>query len=144
MRTVLEIGVGEELNEQYTEITRAIARSQEEMKLLIVQRQKLMDVNDATNKQQLQLKIKVNAGIATKERELAEMTEKKKQIEEEAKLVSSARVRVTRLAYANSAIMISGATMVLHDHLQAKEDGITFIKSGKVIEMTGGVVVRNV
>ena len=140
VRTVVEIGVNSETNDKYSEIVRSIARSQEEMKLLMEQRQNFMNVQDASNKQLLQLKIKINAGIATKEKELSELAEEKKKMEEEARKVASARLVVSRFIFANSAVQINGAATVIHDNLQADGADIVFEKSGKTIAQTGGAI----
>ncbi|WP_408070455.1 DUF342 domain-containing protein [Butyrivibrio sp. JL13D10] len=135
--TVVRTGVTEELDYEYQSLMRNISRLYQELKVYEQQRSKLTTFNDNTNKQALQLKIKVNAESAIKEAELEKLNARKKVIEAEMASVRDAKVLVSRLVFIGTSVKLGNRMLRVHDTRETSR-GITFtLQSGELIMLDG-------
>ena len=97
-----------------------------------------------TNKQALQLKIKVNAESAIKEAELEKLNIRKKTIEAEMESVKDAKVIVSRLVFIGTSVKIGNRMLRVHETLESPR-GITFATKGIELAMFDGekIVARS-
>ncbi len=135
--TVIRTGVTEELDYEYQNILRNVSRLYSEIKVYEQQRAKLGTFNDNTNKQALQLKIKVNAESALKEAELENLNIRKKSIENEMGSVKDAKVIVSRLVFNGTTVKLGNRVLRVHDTMETSR-GITFVgKDGNLVMLDG-------
>lgn len=135
--TVVRTGITEELDYEYQTLLRNISRLYQELKVYEQQRGKLTSFNDNTNKQALQMKIKVNAESAIKEAELEKLNERKKIIEAEMASVKDAKVIVSRLVFIGTSVKLGNRNLRVHDTLESSR-GITFTSKGGELVMLDG------
>ncbi|WP_026491227.1 MULTISPECIES: DUF342 domain-containing protein [unclassified Butyrivibrio] len=142
--TVVRTGITEELDYEYQSLLRNVSRIYQELKVYEQQRGKLAQFNDNTNKQALQLKIKVNAESAIKEAELEKLNIRKKTIEAEMESVKDAKVIVSRLVFIGTSVKIGNRMLRVHETLESPR-GITFATKGIELAMFDGekIVARS-
>ena len=135
--TVIRTGVTEELDSEYQEVMRQLSRTYQEIKAYEDQRSKVQNFNDATNKQALQIKIKINAELAIKEAELERINKRKAEIETEMEAVKDARIMVSRLVFSGTSVKIGNRNLRIHETLETAK-GITFrFKDGALVMLDG-------
>ena len=142
VETIINVGITSEITDGYNELIKDIARVREEIKALMVQKEQVADVHDASNMKMLQLKIKVNAAIGSKDKELKELLEEKEATEERVRQVSDAKVVASRAVLPGSVIDVNGARIRTHEVIESKGGNIVFEKQDKTVRIiNGGKVV---
>jgi uncharacterized protein (DUF342 family) len=135
--TLIRTGITEDLDYEYKELMRKLSRTYQEIKMYEGQRAKLASFNDTTNKQALQVKIKINAESAIKEAELERLNKRKKEIEDEMAAVKDSKVLVSRLVFDGTVVMMGSRVLKLNDIYETTK-GITFkTKDGMVVMLDG-------
>jgi len=102
-----------------------LSRTYQEIKMYEEQRSRVSNFNDTTNKQALQVKIKINAESAIKEAELEQINKRKAEIESEMESVKDAKVLVSRLLFSGTSVMIGNRNMRVHETRESTK-GLTF------------------
>lgn len=139
--TVIRTGITEDLDYEYKNLMRNLSRTYQEIKVYESQRAKLASFNDTTNKQALQVKIKINAESAIKEAELERLNKRKKEIEDEMAAVKDSKVLVARLVFDGTVIMMGSRMLKLNDTYESTK-GFTFkATEGAVLMLDGEKVV---
>ena len=123
--TVIRTGITEEIDQEYQEVMRKLSRTYQEIKMYENQRSKLQSFNDVTNKQALQIKIKINAESAIKEAELEKLNNRKAEIEAEMESVKDSRVLVSSLVFSGTSVRIGNRNLRVHENRETIK-GITF------------------
>ncbi|SDB45516.1 DUF342 domain-containing protein [Butyrivibrio sp. INlla16] len=135
--TVVRTGITEELDYEYQMLLKNVSRLYAELKTYDQQRGKLQSFNDNTNKQALQIKIKINAESAIKEAELEKLNERKRVIEKEMESVRDAKVIVSRLVFSGTTVKLGNRVLRVHDIVETSR-GITFTgKDGGLVMLDG-------
>ncbi len=135
--TVIRTGITEELDYEYKNVMRNLSRIYQEIKIYEGQRAKMANFNDSTNKQALQVKIKINAESAIKEAELEKLNARKAEIEKEMEAVKDAKVMVSRLVFSGTSVMIGNRNLRVHENRETIK-GITFgYKEGSLVMLDG-------
>ncbi|WP_026528591.1 DUF342 domain-containing protein [Butyrivibrio sp. VCD2006] len=135
--TVVRTGITEEIDYEYQMLLKNISRIYAELKVYEQQRVKMSAFNDNTNKQALQIKIKINAESAIKESELEKLNTRKKEIETEMESVKGAKVIVSRLVFSGTTVKIGNRVLRVHD-IRETSSGITFASEKGALVMLDG------
>lgn len=136
--TVIRTGITEELDFEYKDIMKKLSRTYSELKVYEQQRTKLANFNDETNKQALQIKIKINSESAIKEAELDKLNTRKKEIEAEMEEVKDAKVLVSNMIFAGTSVMVGSRKMRIRENRQTS-NGIEILSTeGAVVMVDGG------
>ncbi|WP_035767660.1 DUF342 domain-containing protein [Butyrivibrio sp. NC2002] len=135
--TSVRIGVTEELDLEYRDILRTMSRLYSELKVYEQQRSKVAQFNDQTNKQALQVKIKINAESAIKEAELEKIKKRKQEIEAEMETVKDSKVIISRLIFAGTLIVIGNRRIRIAQNRETV-NGIQISGNDMGITMTDG------
>ncbi|MCR4992129.1 MAG: FapA family protein [Lachnospiraceae bacterium] len=135
--TIIRTGITEEIDHEYQDVMRKLSRTYQEIKLYESQRSQLQNFSDSSNKQALQIKIKVNAESAIKEAELETLKEQKDKIEAKMESVKDAKIIVSGLVFSGTAIKIGNRTLRVHETRESSK-GITFrIMDGALLMLDG-------
>ncbi len=139
--TTIRTGITEELDYEYQMLLKNVSRLYAELKVYEQQRGKLSSFNDNTNKQTLQIKIKINAESAIKEAELEQLNIRKKAIEEEMESVRDAKIIVSRMIFSGTSVKIGNRTLRVHE-IRETSMGITFTtKDGALVMLDGEKII---
>lgn len=132
-KTIVNLGVTGAILADYSKVQKDIAREEETLKALNVQKEKLVELGSG-NPQVMQLKIKVNAAISVKEVNIKKLLKKKSEIEEEINKGSNAQATITEMVYAGTIFVIDGVILKITENKKvygkivykanAKKDGI--------------------
>ncbi len=135
--TVIRTGITEDLDYEYKELMRKLSRTYQEIKLYEEQRSRVTNFNDTTNKQALQVKIKINAESAIKEAELEQLKSRKEEIESEMESVKDAKVMISRLLFSGTSVMIGNRNMRVHETRESTKGLTLKIMDGALVLLDG-------
>ncbi len=139
--TSIRTGITEELDLEYRDVMRNMSRIYSELKVYEQQRAKVAQFNDSTNKQALQVKIKINAESAIKEAELEKYKARKEEIEKEMAAVKDAKVIISHLIFAGTKIMVGNRRLKILQNretingmeVSGNDSGLVMTDGGKII-----------
>ena len=107
IRTIINLGVNSNILSDFNTIKKTINREEELLDSLVKEKDRLKEVGGG-DRELIQWKVKINAGVASKEIRLKELREEAQSLEEEINKGYSARAVITEKAYAGSIFVISG------------------------------------
>ena len=109
-RTTITLGANTALLAEYSNLQKQISRETENLKNLIIQRDKLQELGSG-NSQIMQLKIKVNAAIAIKQQAIKSLAERKQKLDGDVEKGKKAMAVVTEQIFAGTVIIIEGLAL---------------------------------
>lgn len=109
-RTTITLGANTALLAEYSNLQKQISREAENLKNLIIQRDKLQELGSG-NPQIMQLKIKVNAAIAIKQQAIKNLADKKQKLDSDVEKGEKAMAVVTEQIFAGTIIIIEGLAL---------------------------------
>lgn len=131
IKTNVSMGISTKLLIEYNKTIKAITRVKDELKRFKEEQEKLTKIQ-AGNKDLMQLKIKINAAVSMKTKELNTLGEKRTALEAEIKYVSGAHARVRNTLYAGVTINIDGTSHIYASDITGP-NGVDIIKRGTAI-----------
>ena len=131
IRTTVSLGISTALLIEYNKTVKAVTRVKDELSRFKEEQEKLVKYPSAS-KEIMQLKIKVNAAVSMKNKELMGLNEKRSELEAEIKRVSGANARVRHTLFAGVAINIDGTNHIYATDITGP-NGVTLIKRGMSI-----------
>lgn len=131
IRTSVSMGISTALLIEYNRTLKAITRVKDELSRFKEEQEKLLKLPGAS-KEVMQLKIKINAAVSMKNKELAGLDEKRTALETEIKRVSGTNARVRNTLYAGVAINIDGTNHIYASDITGP-NGVTLVKRGMSI-----------
>lgn len=131
IRTNISMGISAALLVEYNKTIKAITRVKDELSRFKQEQEKLVKV-PGTSKEIMQLKIKINAAVSMKTKELQGLTDKRRELETEIKRVSGTNARVRNTLYAGVAINIDGTNHIYASDITGP-NGVTLVKRGMSI-----------
>ncbi len=135
--TVVRTGITEDLDYEYQDVMRKLSRTYQEIKVYEGQRARASNFNDTTNKQALQVKIKINAESAIKEAELEKLNKRKAEIEAEMESVKDAKVMVQRLIFSGTSVMIGNRNLRIHETRESSKGMTLKTMEGALVLLDG-------
>ncbi len=125
-RTLVSLGITGKLQAQYNENEKLLERLLVEMESFQVDQVRLNSIKQLS-REQLQYKIKLNAAMGQKNKEIAARLQAKAAIQNKISMVSNAMIEIHKTLYAGSVIMIDGMALEI-PRTRNERNGIVFRK----------------